>query len=183
MPSKYQLAIFPRGDLEVVMTRDFDAPRELVWDAWTKPELVKRWLYGPDGWSMTRCDIDLRVGGAYRFEMTRTEGGETMGWGGVYKELSKPERFVNTELFDESWYEGESLQVNTLEESGGVTTFTSTMHFVSKEARDAVLASGMDEGVTASYDRLDALFAELVGVAAAPVYPASRPISTTSLKE
>jgi len=169
MSESHKLNIYPQGDLEVVMTRDFDAPRQLVWDAWTKPELVKRWLYGPEGWSMTRCDIDLRVGGAYRFEMTLTDGSETMGWGGIYKELDEPERFVNTEQFDESWYEGESLQTNVLTQKDGVTHFESTMRYVSTAARDAVLASGMDEGVTAGYDRLDAILAEIQAGAAAGI--------------
>ncbi len=162
MPDQHKLNVYPQGDLEVVMTRDFDAPRELVWDAWTKPELVKRWLSGWDGYEMTRCDIDLRVGGAYRFEISNADGAETMGWGGVYKEIAHPEKFVNTEKFDVAWYEGESLLTNLLTENGGVTTFETTMRLVSREARDAALASGMEEGMVVTYGRLSDLFAEMV---------------------
>jgi uncharacterized protein YndB with AHSA1/START domain len=145
---------------EVVMTRVFDAPRRLVFDALTKPELVKQWLLGPPGWSMPVCEIDLQVGGAYRY-VWRNVNGKEMAMGGIYREIVPQERLVCTELFDEAWYPGESLVTSTLAEQGGMTTLTSSILYVSQEARDTVLKSGMERGVAASYDRLAELLASL----------------------
>jgi uncharacterized protein YndB with AHSA1/START domain len=154
---KRTLEIAALGEREVVMTRVFNAPRHLVFDALTKPELVKRWLLGPDGWTMPVCEIDLRVGGRYRYVWRRTSNGKEMGMGGVYREIVPPERLVHTELFDEAWYPGESLITSTLAEQGGRTTLTTTMLYVSQKARDEILKSGMERGVEASYDRLAAI--------------------------
>ncbi len=154
------LKLTTRGDREIVMTRKFDAPRRLVFDALTKPELVKQWLLGPPGWSMPVCEIDLKVGGAYRY-VWRHDDGKEMGMGGVYREIVPQERVVCTELFDDVWYPGESLNTTTLVEQGGRTTLTSTILYISREARDGVLKSGMERGVTASYDRLAELLASL----------------------
>src|SRR6266436_32588 len=156
--SKATLQITTPGDRELAMTRVFDAPRRLVFDALTKPELVKRWLLGPPGWTMPVCEIDLKVGGAYRHVWRNTKGKE-MGMRGVYREIVPQERLVCTELFDEAWYPGESLITTTLVERGGRTTLTSTILYVSQEARDGVLKSGMESGVAASYDRLAELLA------------------------
>jgi len=145
-------------DREIAMTRVFDAPRHLVFDAFTKPELVKQWLLGPPGWTMPVCEIDLRVGGAYRYVWRHADGRE-MGMGGIYREIVPQERLVCTELFDQAWYPGEALVTTTLVEQGGRTTLTSTMLYVSQETRDAVLKSGMERGVAASYDRLEELLA------------------------
>lgn len=142
------------GEREIVMTRVFDAPRDLIFDALTKPELVKRWLLGPPGWSMPICEIDLTVGGAYRY-VWRNEDGREMGMGGKYREIVRPERIVHTELFDEAWYSGESLNAWTLTEKDGRTTLSVTMRYESRETRDEVLESGMESGVATSYDRLD----------------------------
>ena len=143
-------------DREISMTRIFDAPRRMVFDAFTKPELVKRWLLGPPGWTMPVCEIDLRVGGAYRYVWRHADGKE-MGMGGIYREIVPEERLVCTELFDEAWYPGEALVTTILAEQGGRTTLTSTMLYVWQETRDAVLKSGMERGVAASYDRLEEL--------------------------
>ncbi len=151
----------PRGDREIVMSRVFDAPARLVFDACTKPELVKRWLLGPPGWSMPVCEIDLKVGGKYRYVWRRDSDGKEMGMGGVFREIAPPERIVNTESFDDPWYPGEALVTTVLVEQGGKTTFTQTMLMASREARDGVLKSGMERGVVASYERLDAVLAEL----------------------
>jgi len=97
------LKLTTRGDRELLMTRDFDAPRRLVCDAFTKPELVKQWLLGPPGWTMPVCEIDLRVGGVYRYVWRRDSDGTKMGMGGVYREIAAPERLVSTEVFDEAW--------------------------------------------------------------------------------
>ena len=143
-----------RGEREIVMTRIFNAPRRLVFDAWTKPELLMRWFGGPREWSLTVCEIDLRVGGAYRFVTTRTDGQE-MGWGGVYREIAAPERLVFTEKFDEAWYPGDALVTIDLTEKGGKTIFVTTQLHASREARDAVLKSPMEKGVGEGFRRLD----------------------------
>jgi uncharacterized protein (TIGR03086 family) len=143
---------------EVVMTRVFDAPRRLVFDAWTKPELLERWLLGPDGWSLVVCEVDLKVGGAYRFVWRGPDGAE-MGMRGVYREIVPPERLVSTELYDEDWTGGETLITTVLAEQGRKTTLTSTVRYASREARDAALSTGMEQGVAASYDRLAELLA------------------------
>jgi uncharacterized protein YndB with AHSA1/START domain len=148
------------GENEIVMTRDFAASPEMVFDALTKPELVKRWLLGPPGWSMPVCQIDLKVGGAYRY-VWRNEDGREMGMGGTYREIVRPDRIVNTELFDEAWYPGESLNTWAVRETDGRTTLTVTMRYESGEARDEVLNSGMESGVAASYDRLDEILASM----------------------
>ena len=141
------------------MTRDFDAPRRLVFGALTKPELIKRWLLGPPGWSMPVCEVDLRVGGAYRYVWKNDGDGRSMGTGGVYREIVLSERIVATEKFDEAWYPGEALLTTVLVEQGGRTTMATTMLYESPEARDAVLKSPMEQGVSASYDRLAGLLA------------------------
>jgi uncharacterized protein YndB with AHSA1/START domain len=153
MTAPEALKLTTRGDREIVMTRSFDAPRTLVFDAHTRPELVRRWLLGPPGWTMPVCEIDLKVGGAFRF-VWRNVKGEEMGMGGVYREVVRPERLVNTERFDVAWYPGEGLSTLVLVEKGGKTTLTNTVQYESKDARDGVLASGMERGVAASYDRL-----------------------------
>lgn len=145
---------------EIVMTRVFDAPRGLVFDAWTKPELLKRWLLGPEGWSLAVCEIDLRVGGAYRFVWRHLDGRD-MGMGGVYREIVPPERLVATELFDEDWTGGETLSALALAEQDGRTTLTNTVLYSSREARDNALRSGMTDGVAVTYDRLAELLKEL----------------------
>jgi len=153
------LKVTTPSDREIVMTRVFDAPRKLVYDAHTKPELVKRWLLGPPGWSMPVCEINLRVGGTYRYVWRNDGDGTEMGMGGVYREIRAPERVVNTERFDQAWYPGEGVGTLVLVEQGGRTTLTHTMLYESREARDAVLKSGMEQGVAASYDRLAELLA------------------------
>jgi uncharacterized protein YndB with AHSA1/START domain len=151
-----KLKVTAHGDREIVMSRVFNAPRHLVWDAFTRPELVKRWLLGPHGWSMPVCEIDLRVGGSYRYVWRHTDGRE-MGMGGVYREIKIPERVVATEKFDEAWYPGEAVGTLLLVEQAGRTTATQTMLYDSPQTRDAVLKSPMETGVAASYDRLETL--------------------------
>jgi len=152
------LKLQAHGDREIVMTRAFNAPRRLVFDAFSKPELVRQWLLGPPGWSMPVCEIDFRVGGRYRY-VWRHENGNEMGMGGVYTEIVAPERIVATEKFDQSWYPGEGVGTIALVEQGGKTLLTQTVRYESREARDVVLKSPMESGVKVSYDRLDALVA------------------------
>jgi uncharacterized protein YndB with AHSA1/START domain len=146
-------------DREIVMTRVFDAPRSLVFDAYTKPELLKRWLTGPPGWSLEVCDIDLKVGGAYRYVWRGPEG-QMMGMSGVHREVGPPERIVITALFDEDWTGGETINTLMLTEEGGKTRLTNTVLYSSKEARENALCSGMEEGMAAGYDRLAEFLAE-----------------------
>jgi len=152
------LKITTPSDREIAMTRVFDAPRHLVYEAFTKPELVRQWLGVFGGWSLVTCEMDVRVGGTYRWEWSKP-GVEKMGVSGVYREVGAPARIVWTEQFDDAWYEGEGLGTATFVEEGGRTTMTQTMRYESKEVRDAVLRSPMETGVAASYDNLARLLA------------------------
>ncbi len=140
------------------MTRTFDAPRTMVWDALTKPELVRRWLGVMRGWTMDVCEIDLRVGGRYRY-VWRHEKGAEMGMGGDYREVVHPERIVSTEKFDQAWYPGDATGTAVLTEKGGRTTLSTTVRYESKAARDGVIAGPMAGGVAESYDRLEEMLA------------------------
>lgn len=143
------------SDNEIVLTRVFDAPRQLVYDAFNKPELLKRW-FGPRGWSLSVCEVDFRVGGGFRFVL-RGPGGQEMGMRGVYRELVPPERSVHIELFDD--FPGESQVTAVFTEQDGKTTLTATVSYPSKEVRDIVLQSGMEHGAAESYDKLAELLA------------------------
>ena len=138
------------SDREIEMTRLFDAPRQLVFDAFTNPAHVPHW-FGPRGWSVPVCEIDLRPGGSWRYVLSGPEG-EEMGMSGVYKEITPPERIVTTESFDD--YPGESLNTLTLTEEDGKTRYTVTVLYADTETRDAVLASGMSEGAAETLERL-----------------------------
>jgi uncharacterized protein YndB with AHSA1/START domain len=153
------LKVAAHGDREIVMTRVFNAPRRFVYDAFTKPELVKQWLLGPPGWSMPVCEIDLKVGSKYRYVWRQDSDGSEMGIGGVYREIVPQERIVCTEAFDKAWYPGEAVGTLVLSEQGGKTTITQTMLYESREARDGVLKTPMEKGVAMSYDRLADLLA------------------------
>lgn len=147
------------SDTEIAISRVFDAPRRLVFAAWTRPELIPRW-YGAHGWDIVECEIDLRVGGRWRF-VWRGPAGAGMAAQGVYREIVEPELLVYTEEFDDHWYPGESLVTHVLDEDAGTTTLTSTLRYESKEVRDLVIKSPMDRGVGEGYDRLDEVLAEL----------------------
>jgi uncharacterized protein YndB with AHSA1/START domain len=124
-----------------------------VFDAWTKPELIKRWLGVFGGWKFVVCEVDLKVGGKYRY-VWRGPGGEELAMGGVFREIVRPERLVCTEKFDEPWYPGDAVDTTVFVEKGGKTTVTTTVLYASKEARDGVLKSPMEGGVAKSYDKL-----------------------------
>lgn len=162
----HPLGITPQGELEVVMTRMFDAPSHLVFDALTQPDLLRDWLGVRGGWTLSICMIDLRVGGTYRF-VWRSADGTEMGLGGVCREVVPPERLVWTEKFDEAWYPGEALVTHELREEDGKTNLTATMRYGSREARDTVLRSPMETGMAESYEKLDQLLAELISARAA----------------
>ena len=154
------------SDREVLVERDFNAPRELVFEAFTKPELVRRWLLGPDGWTMPVCEIDLRPGGAYRYVWRKESTGMEMGMGGVFHDVVRPERLVATEKFDDAWYPGEAVDTTTFEDKAGNTRVRLTVLYESKEARDSATRSGMERGMAAGYDRLEQILAEIAQVSA-----------------
>jgi len=160
MIANESLKITTPTDREISWTRIFDAAPDLVFEALTKPELLRRWLLGPEGWTMIVCQVDLRVGGAHRYVWSHPDQGR-MGMGGVYREIVRPERIVNTEVYDD--YPGEAVGTVVLVEQGGKTLLTTTMLYGSKETRDAVLRTNMADGLTASYNRLVMVLAESKG--------------------
>ncbi len=160
LPKK--LTVDLQGDADVVFQRYFDAPPAFVYDCNTKPDLVQRWLTGPDGWSFSTCRIDLRVGGEYLF-VWQKEGESSFGFGGVYKEIKAPEIITNTEIFIPdptqlpSLSESSQASVNTLQlaAAGKGTLMTLTCRYPSAEIRKMALETGMEEGMEISYVRLD----------------------------
>lgn len=146
---------------EILIARDFHAPRQLVFKAFTKPELVRRWLLGPPGWTMPVCEIDLRVGGAYRY-VWRKDGVKDMGMGGYFREIVPPARLVATERFDDSWYPGEALDTTVLVEDGDITRVTISVLYESTQARDTARRSGMEHGMAAGYNRLEELLSAML---------------------
>src|SRR5687767_7939422 len=140
------LQITTPSEREIAMTRVFDAPRSLVFDAWTKPELLKRWLGVRGGWTFAVCEIDLRVGGAYRY-VWRGPDGEEMGMGGTFAEVDPPKRLVASEYFDQKWYDGACIETTTFTEANGGTTVVMNLRYDSREIRDEVLRSPMATGM------------------------------------
>lgn len=162
MPSPADtFSIVPHGDREIIIRRSFRAPRQLVFDAWTRPELIRRWQAGPEGWVMTVCDVDLRVGGRVRFEWTRPESGMKMGLTGIYQDVVVPVRLVCAETFDEDWTGGEALSTLVFTEADGLTTTTNTIRYRTPEGRALALQSGMESGMAEGYRKLDEILATL----------------------
>jgi len=155
---KNTLKVTMPGDREIVISRVFDAPRQMVFDTMSKPDLLQRWLTGPPGWKMTVCENDLRLGGTFRHVWRGDDGGE-MAMTGVYREVVPPQRIVRTESFTFGCASqmGEQLAKLVLTEQGRKTFLTLTVLYPTKEARDATIASGMERGVSASYDNLEEL--------------------------
>lgn len=153
----HRLKVTTPSDTEIVLERVFDAPRRLVFDALTTPELLVRW-FGARGWRLVVCEVDLRVDGAWRF-VSQGLDGAVLGHGGVYREVVPPARLVYTEEFDNQSYAGESLITQVLVERDGRTTLTSTLRYASREARDIVLAYPMARGVAQAYEKLDEVLA------------------------
>ena len=141
------------SDRELAVSRTFDAPSALVWEAHVDPSLVRRWMLGPPGWTMPVCEIDLRVGGTYRYAWRSDADGGEFGVTGEYREIVTGRRLVHTERMD--GMPGEALCTFELTEQGGRTTLVYTMRFGSAEARDGALQSGMAVGMAAGYDRLE----------------------------
>lgn len=154
-----RLTVTTPSDTEIVLEREFNAPRRLVFDALTTPELLVRW-FGARGWRLVVCEVDLRVGGAWRF-VSRGPDGAVLGHGGVYREIAPPGRLVYTEMFDHQSYAGESLITQMLAERDGRTSLTSTVRYASREARDLVMRYPMARGVTQAYERLDDVLASI----------------------
>jgi uncharacterized protein YndB with AHSA1/START domain len=156
----------------IVFTRIFNAPRPLVWDAMTKPDLLPRWMFCPPGWSWAACEMDVRVAGKFRWAWNGPDGQLALSIWGVYREVNPPSRIVHTERMEmgpgagpcgpeggspEPW---ELLATLELTEKGGITTMEMTLSFDSKQARDGALASGMEQGMEAGYKAMDAYLAE-----------------------
>jgi uncharacterized protein YndB with AHSA1/START domain len=160
---KHTLEVMTPSHLEIVMSRVFDAPRHLVWDAMTKPELVRRWLYAPEGWTMTVCEGDDKVGGTFRWAWNGPDGKPALAIWGVNREVVPPEKLVHTEsmAMGDGVPLGELLATVVLTERDGKTALRMTLLFPSKEARDGALASGMERGVAAGYDSLDEILAAM----------------------
>lgn len=152
------LTITTPGDRDIVVVREFDAPRDLVWLCYSKPELVRRW-YGLPDWTMTVCEMDFRVGGKWRYG-TRSPNGYEMGNQGIYREIVEPERIGQTEYYDDDWTKGGSDNLVVFTEKGGRTTSTMTVTYSSAEARAAAVATPMAEGMEIGFKRLDAVLAE-----------------------
>ena len=155
--SSPRITITTPSDRELRWVRSFRAPISRVFAAITEPEYVKRWLLGPEGWSMPACEIDLRPGGRYRYVWRRDRDGKQMGMGGVFQEVTSPSRVTFTETFDEAWYSGHAVGRYELHEERGVTVFVQTMQYESSAVRDEVLRSGLEDGIVKSHQRLDAL--------------------------
>jgi uncharacterized protein YndB with AHSA1/START domain len=146
------------SDREIVVTRVVAAPRRLVFEAYTNPEHVPNWMTGPEGWSMPVCEIDLRPGGVWHFVWRRADGTE-MAMRGVYREIVPHERLVSTEAWGGDW--PETLNTLLLSEEGGKTTISQRVLYPSKEARDAALKTGMLDGMTTTFERLDEYLATI----------------------
>ncbi|MET8118018.1 SRPBCC family protein [Micromonospora sp. NPDC005189] len=146
------LVVHTQGDREIVLSRLFDAPAQLVFAAFTQPELLVRW-YGARGWRLAQCDVDLRVGGRWRFVSLGPEGAR-MVQAGVYRQIDPPKRLVCTELFDDQSYPGETLVSHEFTELAERTTVTTTLLYATAQGRDTVLRYPMARGVGQSYTRL-----------------------------
>jgi uncharacterized protein YndB with AHSA1/START domain len=153
------------SDREVLVTRSFKAPRALVYRAYTEPELVRRWLLGPPGWSMPVCEMDVRVGGRFQWRWRSGEDGSEFGFSGTFREVQPSSKIVHTEAYEPGSVGGgypgnDALVTVTFTGDGGVTTVSTLIDFGSKEARDAAIATGMTGGMEQSYQLLDRLLNE-----------------------
>ena len=150
---------------QLAISRVFDAPRALVYRAYTEPQLLQRWLLGPPGWSMPVCEMDVRVGGRYRWRWRNDQDGSEFGFTGTFREVQPAARLVHTEAYDpgtvgDGYPGNEAIVVVTFAEEGGVTTVTTLIDFGTKEARDAAVATGMTDGMEESYQLLDRILSD-----------------------
>jgi uncharacterized protein YndB with AHSA1/START domain len=146
------------SEREIAITRMFDAPRERVWEAWTNPKHVPRWMLGPPGWEMPVCEVDLRPGGTWHFVWRRSDGSE-MAMSGEYREVTPPRRLVHTERWGGDW--PETLCTLELSDMGEQTLSTLTILYPSRQDRDRALGTPMKDGLAQSFDRLDELLATM----------------------
>jgi uncharacterized protein YndB with AHSA1/START domain len=152
------------NDTDVVVVRAFNAPRELVFDAWTNPALLQRWLLGPPGWTMPVCEMDVRPGGKFKWRWRSEKDGKEFGFWGEFREVVRPSRLVHVERFDPGDVGGdmgEALITTVFTEKSGVTTQMMTARYESKEVRDTALKTGMTDGMEMSYQKLDELLATM----------------------
>lgn len=161
MPAQAQVTL--PSDCEVRVTRQFNAPRQLVWDAHTKPALVQKWQLGPPGWDMPVCEMDVRVGGKYKWQWKGQEDGKQFGFHGTFTEVTPPSKITHEEFYDPGDIGGAMptdpcIVSLDLSEQNGVTTLVCTMKFASKEARDGAVSTGMTDGMEMGYARLDEMF-------------------------
>jgi uncharacterized protein YndB with AHSA1/START domain len=152
------------SDTEVLVKRSFDAAADLVWQAYTEPELVRRWLLGPPGWSMPICEMDVRVGGRYRWRWRDDQDGKEFGFAGEFQEVAPHSKLVHTQVYDpgdlgDSMGQEGAMVTVSFEEADGVTSVTTTIKFASKEDRDAAFSTGMTDGMEMGYQRLDQMLA------------------------
>ena len=154
------LTVTPNGETAIIIRRSFSAPPELIYDCWTVPALLRRWLLGPPGWSMPVCTVDARVGGTYRYEWKKDDTGATMGLTGTFTALEKPRHLASSERFDEDWTGGPARVSIVLDAVDGGTEMIQTVTYSSAQAREGALFSGMTEGMEAGFQRLDAIVAE-----------------------
>jgi len=153
------------SDREVSVARSFKAPRAMVYRAYTEPALVRRWLLGPPGWSMPVCEMDVRVGGHYRWRWRSDKDGTEFGFAGTFREVQPPSKIVHTEAYEpatirDGYPQSNAVVTVTFTEADGVTTMTTVVDFGSKEARDAAAATGMTDGMEQSYQLLDRLLVD-----------------------
>ena len=164
MPAPPKAEVTFPGDAEVRVTRQFFAPRAVVYRAYTEPDLMKRWLLGPPGWSMPVCEMDLEVGGKFRWRWRNDEDGKEFGFYGEFLDIRDDARIVHSQHYDSGdvgGEMGEGITVRvTFDERDGVTTVTTSLEFKSEEDRDAAVATGMTDGMEMSYKLLDTLLAK-----------------------
>jgi uncharacterized protein YndB with AHSA1/START domain len=160
MGNASKLGVTQPNDREVHVSRVFNAPPAVVFDAFTKPQLVKRWMLGPPGWTMPVCEMDLRVGGKFTWRW-RGEDGKEFGFTGEFKEVVRPSRIVHTENFDPGdiggTMGGEALVTSEFKPQAGGTLYTVKIRYQSKADRDAAVKTGMTDGMEMSYVKLDSL--------------------------
>lgn len=159
MKSIVPIEVTKQGSREIVMRRTLDAPRALAFDAFVRPQIVRRWLLGPDGWSMPVCEIDARVGGKFHYVWAQA-GRESFELHGVFRELVRPERIVHSERFEPDWYNGECIATTVFTDHGAGTLVTITLLFEDEKSRDLAAFSGMETGVERGYQRLDEMMAD-----------------------
>jgi uncharacterized protein YndB with AHSA1/START domain len=157
MSNAKTLNVATPSDTEIVMTRVFDASCGLVFDAYTKPAMLRGWLGGAE-WTIDVCEVDLRVGGGYRWIWHNAKG-KQIGERRTYREIVPGARIVAASTFDEPWYPGNCVETIVFASRGDATALTTTLRYDTREARDIALSAGLTRGVTESYERLDAVLA------------------------